>query len=75
MSTAQPRHLSRTAQSHEVDVLDTITKGDSNTKITVRPYVCATTVMTLVHHLLAKTGCRHRAGLVRHAYRTGRASD
>jgi DNA-binding NarL/FixJ family response regulator len=58
--------------ARETQVLVEIAQGRSNTEIAARLYVSEATVKTHVNHLLAKTGCRDRAGLVVHAYRTGR---
>ena len=59
--------------AREVEVLVEIAAGHSNAEIAARLFVSEATVKTHVNHLLAKTGCRDRAALVVHAYRTGRA--
>jgi DNA-binding NarL/FixJ family response regulator len=58
--------------AREAEVLVEIAEGHSNAEIAARLYVSEATVKTHVNHLLAKTGCRDRAALVGHAYRTGR---
>jgi DNA-binding NarL/FixJ family response regulator len=57
----------------EADVLRLIAGGRSNDEIARELYVSAATVKTHINHLLAKTGSRDRAQLVRYAYRTGLA--
>ena len=59
--------------AREAEVLVEIAAGHSNAEIAARLFVSEATVKTHVNHLLAKTGCRDRAALVVHAYRTGRA--
>ena len=59
----------------EVDVLTEVSGGLSNFEIAARLFISEATVKTHLNHLLAKTGCRDRAALVAHAYRTGRAAD
>ena len=59
--------------AREAEVLTEVAQGLSNTEIARRLYVSEATVKTHINHLLAKTGCRDRAALVAHAYRTGRA--
>jgi DNA-binding NarL/FixJ family response regulator len=58
--------------AREVEVLVEIAAGHTNAEIAGRLFVSEATVKTHVNHLLAKTGCRDRAALVAHAYRTGR---
>jgi DNA-binding NarL/FixJ family response regulator len=59
--------------AREVEVLVEIAQGRTNAEIAGRLFVSEATVKTHVNHLLAKTGCRDRAGLVGYAFRTGRA--
>jgi DNA-binding NarL/FixJ family response regulator len=60
--------------AREAEVLVEIAGGHSNAEIAGRLFVSEATVKTHVNHLLAKTGCRDRAGLVGYAYRTGRVT-
>ncbi len=57
----------------ETDVLRLVAAGRSNDEIADDLYVSRATVKTHLNHLLAKTGSRDRAQLVRYAYRTGLA--
>jgi DNA-binding NarL/FixJ family response regulator len=57
--------------AREVEVLVEVAQGHSNAEIAARLFVSEATVKTHINHLLAKTGCRDRAGLVGYAYRTG----
>lgn len=57
----------------ETDVLRLVADGRSNDEIAAELYVSRATVKTHLNHLLAKTGSRDRAQLVRYAYRTGLA--
>lgn len=59
--------------AREAEVLAEIARGLSNAEIARALFVGEATVKTHVNHLLAKTGCRDRAGLVAYAFRTGRA--
>ena len=59
--------------ARELEVLQEIARGLSNTEVAARLFVSEATVKTHVNHLLAKTACRDRAALVAYAYRTGRA--
>lgn len=59
--------------ARELEVLTEIARGLSNSEVAQRLFVSEATVKTHVNHLLAKTACRDRAGLVAYAYRTGRA--
>ena len=59
--------------ARELEVLAEVAQGLSNAEIARRLYVSEATVKTHINHLLAKTGCRDRAALVAHAFRTGRA--
>jgi DNA-binding NarL/FixJ family response regulator len=69
---AAPSNVEDGLTGREVGVLVEIAEGHSNTEIAARLFVSEATVKTHVNHLLAKTGCRDRAGLVAYAYRTGR---
>ncbi|GAA2543110.1 response regulator transcription factor [Winogradskya consettensis] len=60
--------------AREDEVLREIAQGRTNPEIATRLHVSEATVKTHVNHLLAKTGCRDRAALVAHAFRTGRAA-
>lgn len=60
--------------ARENEVLVEVAAGLSNAEIAGRLYVSEATVKTHINHLLTKTGCRDRAGLVGYAYRTGRAT-
>jgi DNA-binding NarL/FixJ family response regulator len=71
---ADPTPVNDGLTAREVDVLVEIAAGRSNAEIATRLYVSEATVKTHVNHLLAKTSCRDRAGLVGYAYRTGRAT-
>jgi len=55
----------------ELVVLDLIAQGRSNGEIADELFVAAATVKTHVNRLLAKTGARDRAQLVRYAFRIG----
>lgn len=57
----------------EVEVLAEIAAGLSNGEIAAKFGLSDTTVKTHVNHLLAKTGVRDRAQLVRYAFRRGLA--
>jgi DNA-binding NarL/FixJ family response regulator len=57
----------------EAEVLAEIAAGLSNTEIAGKLVISDTTVKTHVNHLLAKTGVRDRAQLVRYAFRAGLA--
>jgi DNA-binding NarL/FixJ family response regulator len=58
----------------EVAVLGLIAAGRSNSEIARELFVSDATVKTHVNHLLAKTGMRDRAQLVRYAFRHGLAT-
>jgi DNA-binding NarL/FixJ family response regulator len=58
----------------EVAVLGLIATGRSNSEIARELFVSDATVKTHVNHLLAKTGMRDRAQLVRYAFRHGLAT-
>jgi DNA-binding NarL/FixJ family response regulator len=60
--------------AREEEVLARIADGLSNGEIARQLFVSEATVKTHVNHLLAKTGCRDRAGLVAYAFRTGRVA-
>lgn len=57
----------------EVEVLGLVAEGLSNQQIATRLVVSLATVKTHINHLLSKTNCRDRAGLVRYAYQRGLA--
>lgn len=58
----------------EVAVLGLIATGRSNSEIARELFVSDATVKTHINHLLAKTGMRDRAQLVRYAFRHGLAT-
>jgi DNA-binding NarL/FixJ family response regulator len=60
--------------AREADVLRLIAAGHSNAELAAELYVSDATIKTHINHLLAKTGCRDRAQLVRYAFRTGLAT-
>lgn len=60
--------------AREAEVLVEVAAGHSNAEIAARLFVSEATIKTHLNHLLAKTGCRDRAGLVGYAYRTGRVT-
>jgi DNA-binding CsgD family transcriptional regulator len=68
---ASPDAAALTAR--EAEVLAHIAAGESNAEIAAGLTVSAATVKTHITHLLAKTGSRDRAQLVRYAYRYGHA--
>ena len=55
----------------EVEVLRLVASGLSNAELAAELFVSEATVKTHINHLLAKTSCRDRAQLVRHAFRVG----
>ena len=59
----------------EVEVLKLIASGLSNIEIAASLVVSNATVKTHVNHILAKTGARDRAQVVRYAYERGYASS
>ena len=59
-----------TTREHEV--LDEIARGLDNKQIAERLSISLATVKTHINHLLSKTGCTNRSGLVIYAYEAGR---
>ena len=57
----------------EVDVVQHIAAGHSNSEIAAALFVSEATVKTHINHVFAKTGVRDRAQLVGYAFRTGLA--
>ena len=53
----------------EVEILQLIAEGRSNTEIAERLYLSNATVKTHVNHIFQKTGARDRAQAIRYAYR------
>ena len=53
----------------EVEILQLVAEGLSNTEIAERLYLSNATVKTHVNHIFQKTGARDRAQAVRYAYR------
>ena len=71
---AAPAPVDDGLTTREAEVLVEIAAGHSNAEIAARLFVSEATIKTHLNHLLAKTGCRDRAGLVGYAYRTGRVT-
>jgi len=76
--TRQPRAAARPARDvlaylteRELDVLQQVAAGESNTEIAAALSLSVATVKTHVSRLLDKLGCRDRAQLVVAAYETG----
>ena len=59
--------------SREVEVLKLIAAGLSNAEIASALVVSGATIKTHINHILAKTGARDRAQVVRYAYQHGLA--
>lgn len=60
--------------ARECEILDEIAQGLDNNQIAERLSISLATVKTHVNHLLSKTGCTNRAGLVIYAYEAGRVA-
>lgn len=58
--------------ARECEILDEIAQGLDNNQIAERLSISLATVKTHINHLLSKTGCTNRAGLVIYAYEAGR---
>ena len=58
--------------ARECEILDEIVQGLDNNQIAERLSISLATVKTHINHLLSKTGCTNRAGLVIYAYEAGR---
>ncbi|WP_312875781.1 response regulator transcription factor [Arthrobacter terrae] len=65
----QPSERAHGLTQRETDVLVLVAEGLSNREIAARLFVSDSTVKTHINHLLAKTGMRDRAQLVRYAFR------
>lgn len=68
--TPEPDDLS----NREVEVLQLIAHGLSNTEIATRLFITEATVKTHINHVFTKTGVRDRAQAVRYAYQRGLAT-
>jgi DNA-binding NarL/FixJ family response regulator len=60
--------------NRELEVLQLIANGLSNTEIATRLFVTEATVKTHINHVFSKTGVRDRAQAVRYAYQHGLAT-
>lgn len=58
--------------ARECEILDEVAQGLDNHQIAERLSISLATVKTHINHLLSKTGCTNRAGLVIYAYEAGR---
>lgn len=60
--------------NRELEVLELIANGLSNTEIATRLFVSEATIKTHINHIFTKTGVRDRAQAVRYAYQQGLAA-
>ena len=60
--------------NRELEVLQLIANGLSNTEIATRLFVTEATIKTHINHVFSKTGVRDRAQAVRYAYQHGLAA-
>ena len=60
--------------ARECEILDEVAQGLDNNQIAERLSISLATVKTHINHLLSKTGCTNRSGLVIYAYEAGRVA-